>query len=213
MTIRFKKNSIRLNIKIPFILFSIKSFKFDITCNCPYIDSTVGNIVPGLKTDFIVSIKNPSSLSFRNLKIDYNSNIPEIRDFSSTYGRIEEGSTINLLKTRILSPSEDDEYYFNISIAYESPFRQFFIKKESIKIAQGKIEKEKPIEIVVEEQIDVEAQESEENITQESEEKEAVEDVKEEEPIVLFGEKGEIPIRAISVIAIILVLIIAFVFQ
>ena len=67
-------------------------------------------------------------------------------------------------------------------------------------------------EIVVEEPIDVETPELEEEAVQEPEgQEEALEEIPEEEPIVLSGGKAKLPVRAISIVAVIVVLIIAFV--
>ena len=207
-----------------------KSYKMDIVCNCPFIGYNVGNVVPGLKTDFAVYIKNPGNISFRNLKIDYNTNIPDMQNFSTAFGSILKGSTISLIEERIISPPEGEKYYFNISIIYESPFNEFFVKKEKITIplalpeAEEEIEEEIEAEILnetetegeigseiqneteLEEEIEVEAQGIEENITQETEEKEQA-PKEEKEPIVLLKEEGKIPFEALSVAGIIILFI------
>lgn len=150
-----------------------RSFDYNVKCDCPIIDHKIGTIVPGLKTDFKVSLINPGSIDFRNLKVDYSSNIPGIGTFSTAYGRFFKGSNINLIDTRILSPSEDEKYFFNISIVYQTTFNEFFTETKTIIISEEKIEvKEEVIEVkeennteeTSEEKIDVESEEIEEKI-------------------------------------------------
>ena len=197
-----------------------KSYKMDIACDCPFIEYNVGNVVPGLKTDFAVYIKNPSNISFRNVKIDYNTNIPDMQNFSTAFGSILKGSTIKLIKERVISPPEGEKYYFNISIVYESPFNEFFVKKQSItiplplpEVVEEEVQEEAEMlnetqegEAETEEEIGVEVQEIEENITQETEAKEEAPE-EEKEPIVLLKEEGEIPFEALSVEVVIVFLI------
>jgi len=194
------------------------SYDLNVDCDCPYIDYEVGNVVPGLKTDFKVSIKNPGSIDFKNLKIDYKSDIPEIQDFSSAFGKIQKNFTMDIIDKRIISPGEGESYNFDINIAYESSFGEFFVEKKTITVplTSPRIEEE-VIEVgtlnesETEESIDVESQETEKNITEQSEEKEEVNETV-QEPIILSGEKAKISLKAIIIVAFIVVLIIAFVF-
>jgi len=191
-----------------------ESYAFDVNCDCPYVDYEVGSLVPGLKTDFIVSLKNPGKLDFKNLKINYLTNIPEVDNFSSAFGAIVKESSIDLVRERIISPAENDAYYFNISVVYESQFNEFFVQKEAISISLEKIEKKKVAdeiikEIAAEEKISG-AQEPEKNITQPEEIKGKANET-EKEPIILSQKDGKLPWQAISVIAVIAVFILAFV--
>lgn len=197
----------------------IKSYEINVDCDCPFIDYKVGKVVPGLKTDFIVSIKNPGIISFRNLKIDYTTNIPNIKNFSTAFGSILEGSTIGLIKERITSPAEGERYYFNINIAYESSFNEFFVEKEKIIIPLTLLgvgeevvgESEETLnETGTEEEIEVGTPEIEQNITQEIEEKEEV-PKKGKEFIVLLEERAKVPFEALSIIGVIILFISIFV--
>jgi len=196
-----------------------ESHEINIDCNCPYIDYQIGNLVPGLKTDFKISIINLGSINFRNLKVDYDTNIPGLDDYSTAYGEINKNSIIEILNKRIQSPAEGESYYFNINIAYESSFNQFFTQKKSLTIpltSGSQLEEPEIIEVEnlneseIDEKIDVESNDADSDITnQTSDSEEGNETIL--DPIIIEEEKTKISLKALSIIGFILVLIVIFV--
>jgi hypothetical protein len=185
----------------------------EVYCDCPYISHYFSQqiAVPDQRIGLKAFVANPSKIhNFRNVKINYITNIPNIQNFSTAYSSIKPSESIKIFDSSIITPSLDEIYYFNITVVYESSGNQIFVVKDKIiiKVPGGE-------EIKVEEQ-----QEAEEKIEY-AEQKEGVilgtEETKEEIPVTVIEDGEERPIKAYTIIAyiagVIFILIVLIIFR
>ncbi len=107
----------------------------EVYCNCPYLNHEFSQqiAVPDQRVGLKAFIVNPSSVhSFRNVKINYITNIPNIKDFSTVYSKISPFESIKIFDSPITTPDLDEIYYLNITAIYESSSNQVFIVKDKI---------------------------------------------------------------------------------
>jgi hypothetical protein len=194
----------------------------EIYCDCPYIshDFSQQITVPEQRVTLKAFITNPSPvLDFRNVKINYITNIPNIQNFSTTYASIKPSGIIKIFDSPIITPPLDEIYYLNITAIYESSGNQIFVVEDKIAIKVPEVEEETTDaeEAEVEEQRESEevsliSEKPEEEID-ESQEKE----ISEEIPITTLQDEGKKPIKALTVMAyiaaIIFILIILLIFK
>tara|TARA_Y100000310_G_scaffold255534_1_gene263024 strand:+ start:14418 stop:16286 length:1869 start_codon:yes stop_codon:yes gene_type:complete len=162
----------------------------EVYCDCPHIlyDFSEQLTLPGQKTNLRALLTNPSKiLVFKNIKIDYNTNIPNVQDFSTTHTDIKSLESIKIFDSQVIGPNIDESYNFNITAIYESA-NQIFVQRENIII---KIPDKK--EPIIEEPLETEEQEVvEEQVTDtvlgdeevEEDTEESEEEIDVEEPII-----------------------------
>jgi len=165
--------------KVSKFLRSAKSKSIvEVYCDCPYIlyDLSEQITMPEQKTGLRAFIVNPGKTQdFKNVKINYNTNIPDIPDFSVTYRDIKHLQSIRIFGSPFIGPNADEIYHFNITATYESEDGQIFVQKANIEIKvpdekettiegqQESGEREEVIETgLVEEKIEEEIEESDE---------------------------------------------------
>jgi hypothetical protein len=156
-----------------FLRSSKKTTNIEIRCDCPAVvhEFSQGIAVPGQRIGMTADLVNPSLKKlFRNVKVGYATNIPELQDFSRGYAEIKPGETIKIFDSTIITPGLDEVYHFNISAVYESLDNQIFVAKDNIRI---KIPNEEGEAVesaaVIEEEIDVEEPDPSENIPEDVE--------------------------------------------
>ena len=197
-------------------------------CDCPYISHDFSQQIaaPDQRVTLKVFVTNPSKIhNFRNVKVNYITNIPNIQDYSTAYSKINSYETIKIFDSSIITPPLNEIYYFNITAVYESLSNQVFVVKDNIIIKvpgwEEKIpEKEEKIEVreqeETKEQQEAEEQQKTEDVipaqekTEEVSEEEKKESSKEETPATTIIGK-EKPIKAYTIIAYIAALIFIFV--
>jgi len=197
-----------------------KESDIEVYCDCPSIqhDFSQGIVVPDQRIGLTAIINNPSpDNDFKNVKINYHTNIPNIQDYSTAYGKINPLQTIKIFDSSITTPPLDEIYYFNITAIYESSSNQVFVVKDEIIIkVPGMEETEAKEETQVEEEfieIEEEQQETEEVQlgTEETkeilDEKEKKETIGEEILVTTLEDEKESPIKALTIIAYIAALI------
>lgn len=201
-----------------------QSYHLQIICDCPFIDYKIGNFVSGFKTDFSVAIKNPSNIAFSNLKINHITNIPEINNFSGGFEKISKNSSTEFLEQRIINPGDQEEFYFNMTLFYKSPFNEYFVRKKSIKISLpentagnitlGNASFEIEVQSEESEEILDESQEIQKNETQNNNSNtiEKINDSKksQDNPVILANVKKSVPFRALSVVLVIFAILVLF---
>jgi len=195
--------------KVSKFLRSAKSKSIvEVYCDCPYIlyDLSEQITLPEQKTGLRAFIVNPGKTQdFKNVKINYNTNIPDIPDFSVTHTDIKPLQSIKIFSSPFIGPNADEIYHFNITATYESENGQIFVQKENIEI---RVSEEG--EAVVEEQQETEEQEevietglAEEKIEEEIEESDEEEIDSEETPVTTVEFKEENSLRLYILMAII----------
>ncbi|MCH8003199.1 MAG: hypothetical protein IH934_01085 [Nanoarchaeota archaeon] len=207
-----------------------ESANIEVYCDCPYIihDFSQQIAVPEQRVRLSAFLINPSRVHrFRNVKINYFTNIPNIQDHSTAYSEIKPLETIKIFDSSIITPPLNEIYHLNLESAYESS-NQVFIVRDNIIIEVPKIEEKPEEEQETIEEIE-EQQEAKEEIEEqqqevsleteitraidETEKKETEEDISVTE-IKLEEEK---PIKAFVIIAyiaaIIFVLVILIIFK
>lgn len=193
-------------------------------CDCPYIshDFSQQIAVPDQRVTLKAFVINPSKIhNFRNVKVNYITNIPNIQDYSTAYASIRPFETIKIFDSPIITPPLNEIYHFNITVVYESAANQVFVVKDNIIIKvpgwEEKIpEKEEKIEFEeqgeTKEQQEAEEQQKTEEViptqekTEEVSEEKKKESSKEETPAATIIGK-EKPIKAYTIIAYITALI------
>lgn len=201
-----------------FLRSAKKESDIEIDCDCPYIwhQFSQGIAVPNQRIGLKAFIKNPSSENiFRSVKIEYDTTIPDIQDYSTAYGQIRPLETITIFDSSIITPSLDEIYHFNITSTYQSANNQIFIVKDNIIIKIPQVEETRVEEETIE--IEEEAQEGSEKVLlgiEETEEiiNESKEEIIEEEILVTtLEDEKESPIKAFTIIAYIAALIFIFI--
>jgi len=199
-----------------------ESTELEVYCDCPYIyhDFSQQIAVPDQRIGLKAFITNPSLIhDFRNVKIDYHTDIPNIQDFSTAYPKINPFETIKIFDSAIITPSLNGTYHFNITSVYESSENQFFVVKDNIIIKIPSIEEEVEVEEeqeLVEEQQEVEdvslGTEEPEDIVEESEKETSDEEI----PVTILEDEKE-PIKVSIIIAyiagIIFILVVLIIFK
>ena len=199
-----------------------ESTELEVYCDCPYIyhDFSQQIAVPDQRIGLKAFITNPSLIhDFRNVKIDYHTDIPNIQDFSTAYPKIGPFETIKIFDSSIITPSLDGTYHFNITSVYESSENQVFVVKDNIIIKIPSIEEEVEVEEeqeLVEEQQEVEdvslGTEEPEDIVEESEKETSDEEI----PVTILEDEKE-PIKVFTIIAyiagIIFILVVLIIFK
>ncbi len=189
-----------------------KKYRYTTDCNCPFFVYELGSNIPGKKTNFKVLIKNPNPLIFRNLKVDYDTNIPGIEDFSTVIEGVGGNSAVEILNAEIIIPEEKQEYYFNISASYRSYYNEFFTVKDVKYIPEEESgSQEKLNDTVIDEEVDVGAgSQAKENLSSQVEK----ESGQEKEPLILSKPKEKIEFSFITMasiaFAVIIVLVLLF---
>jgi len=200
-----------------FLRKASESKTIEIKCDCPFIEHAFSQqiAVPDQRIGLNAVVKNPSqTLEFRNVKIDYITNVPNIQDYSTVYDKIRPLETIRIFNSPITTPALDEMYYFNITINYESFNNEIFIEKDNIIIAiPGSAEEE--IEDTGQDEEDVEIQEQQEvedvsAVTEETEE--SIEDSdKEEQPeeisVTTLEDEGQKSFKAFTIVIYIAILV------
>jgi len=128
---------------------------------------------------------NPSRLNrFRNVKINYFTNIPNIQEYSIAYSEIKPFETIKIFDSSITGPKLDEIYHLNLESVYESSSNQFFIVRDNITIEVPKVE-----EVLAEEEqetkedIEEERRGEQQEVSLETEKAQAIDETeKKEEP-------------------------------
>ena len=188
-------------------------------CNCPYLshDFSQQIAVPEQRVGLKAFVINPSKIhDFRNVKVNYITDIPNIRNFSIAYASIKPFETIKIFDSSVITPPLNEIYYFNITVVYESAANQVFVVKDNVIIkVPGWEEKtpEKEEKTEVEEQQETEEQQAEEVALGAEKSEEETDEEKQEEPggeeipVTTIEDKEETPIKAFIVIACIAALI------
>jgi len=107
----------------------------EIDCDCPYIiheflpQTAVSEKNIRLKAFLI----NPSKVKmFRNVKVSYLTDIPNIQDYSKVYSELKPLETIKIFDSTITSPPLDEIYNLNLKSVYEASNSQVFVVKDNI---------------------------------------------------------------------------------
>ena len=187
-----------------------KSQSINVNCTCLRIehDFSQNIVVSGQRAVLIADLVNPGPNDFRNVRVSYAADVPGIEPRSSTYSSIRAGERIRMFDSSVIAPGLGEAYYFNITVAYESPYQEIFTKKESIPIKvlglQGTAAEEKQID----ENISLASEEA--NGTEKEEEKQ--EQKTEEIPVTTLQSEAKRPVMAYVIVGVILAMIIGFVF-
>jgi len=201
-----------------------ESTELEVYCDCPYIyhDFSQQIAVPDQRIGLKAFITNPSLIhDFRNVKIDYHTDIPNIQDFSTAYPKINPFETIKIFDSSIITPSLDGTYHFNITSVYESSGNQVFVVKDNIIIKIPSIEekvedKETKEQELVEEQQEIEdvslGTKEPEDVVKEPEKETSDEEI----PVTILEDEKE-PIKVFTIIAyiagIIFILVVLIIFK
>jgi len=195
----------------------------EVYCDCPYIQHDLSKqiTVPGQRVGLKAIITNPNSVNnFRNVKMSYITNIPNIQNFSTAYAEIKSFEAINIFDSSIIAPSLHEIYYFNMTVVYESQYDQFFVVKDDIIIKVPGREEEK-IESVEEEKIEVAEEKEEVTLTQEKTEEvpetEEKETFEEETAVTVIKDEEKEPIKIFTIMvyiaALIFILLVLLIFK
>lgn len=117
-------------------------FNLEVYCDCPYIthDFSGQIVAPNQKTWLTISIVNPSSTyNFKDIKLNYFTNIPSMQDLPTSYAKISPLETIKIFDSSITGPDLGEVYHLNITAAYKSPENKFFYVKDKIIIKAAEI--------------------------------------------------------------------------
>jgi len=129
-------------------------------CDCPYIshDFSQQIAVPDQRVGLKALIINPNSIHhFRNIKLSYLTDIPNIQDFSTAYSQISPLESIKIFDSSITTPPLKEIYHFNITAIYESSSNQIFVVKKNLIIKTPGADEE---DILVEDEVIASEQEN-----------------------------------------------------
>jgi hypothetical protein len=203
---------VEASYKISKFLRTAKSTpNIEVYCDCPYIshDFSQQIMVPDQRVTLNAFLINPSAIHhFKNVKLSYITNVPNIQNYSAAYSSIRPFESIKIFDSPIITPPLDETYYFNATAIYESSANQVFVIDDRI-IIKVPGEEETP---ATEEKTELEEQqETGELILGIEESEEAGEEEKEEEsddvPVTTIEYEEKRPIKVYIIIASIAALI------
>jgi len=183
-----------------------------IECDCPYIDRDFNNdfFYPGQSSTLTATLVSPSTAKeFKNVNLYYFTDVPGLQDYATVHSSIKPGETLKIFSYPIIAPPLGEEYFFNISVKFESSANQVFILKDNILIKLRD-------SVVIEEKIeDAVESDSEEDVSVKSVEPDGsiddTESDKQEDeveiPTTTIKDEEKKPIRAYSVVIFVAVLI------
>ena len=120
-----------------FLRTTKKVSNIEVYCDCPYIHHQFSQQItaPDQRVGLKASITNPSPLhNFRNVKIDYTTNIPNIQDHSTVHSKISPFESIRIFDSPITTPNLGETYNLDIKAVYESSSGEVFVVKNNIEI-------------------------------------------------------------------------------
>ncbi|MBI2134426.1 hypothetical protein HYU09_00405 [Candidatus Woesearchaeota archaeon] len=191
-----------------------KSQTINVNCTCLHIehDFSQNIVVAGQRAVLIADLVNPGPNEFRNVRISYAADVPGIEPHSSTYSSIRPGERIRVFSSSVIAP-DFGAYYFNITANYQSSYQEVFTQKESIPIkVAGADETEEKKSLTEEKKAENVSLTSGETAGTPKEEEKEQEQKTREIPVTILQDEKKKPIMAYAIVAVILSLIVGFVF-
>jgi len=184
-------------------------------CDCPYITHDFSQQIVGPEQNVRLSafLINPSKVNrFRNVDINYFSDIPGIQDYSTLYSEIKPLETIKIFDSSIITPPLEEIYHLNIESSYKSSSNQVFVVRDNIIIKIPSVEEE----------IDEEQSEEQQQVSLDTNKTRAINETEKngsnvEIPVTTLEDGNGSPIKLFTIIVfiatIIFVLVILIIFQ